>query len=167
MPHIFALIFKPLYIYSKHMVLLYLLFVKHCETIINQLIPCTEFKEVYEELENLRRLVQKYRLELSNREGNFNRMFTEKTPIHLDSRNRNSLMPAQSKSSSRDKSFSYAMSQTYGASTDAVDPVGIRRPAYNLIFIFFTLLTGHGDLHFLFSTFFKNAIFLCNRYGNF
>ena len=123
MPHLFALIFKPLYIYSTHMVLLYLLFVKHCETIINQSIPCTEFKEVYEELENLRRLVQKYRLELSNREGNFNRMFTEKTPIHLDSRNRNSLIPAQSKSSSRDKSFSYAMSQTYGASTDAVDPV--------------------------------------------
>lgn len=38
------------------------------------------WQEVYEELENLRKLVQKYRLELSNREGNFNRMFTEKTP---------------------------------------------------------------------------------------
>lgn len=35
-------------------------------------------------MENLRRLVQKYRLELSNREGNFNRMFTEKTPVLVE-----------------------------------------------------------------------------------
>lgn len=28
--------------------------------------------------------MQKYRLELSNREGNFNRMFVEKTPVHVD-----------------------------------------------------------------------------------
>lgn len=37
-----------------------------------------------EELERLRREIQRYRLELSNREGNFNRMFTEKQPIFVD-----------------------------------------------------------------------------------
>jgi len=39
------------------------------------------FQEVYDELDHLRKLVQKYRLELSNREGNFNRMFTGKMEI--------------------------------------------------------------------------------------
>ncbi|XP_076444173.1 uncharacterized protein LOC143282423 [Babylonia areolata] len=37
-----------------------------------------------EELERLRREVQRYRLELSNRDVNFNRMFTEKQPVHVD-----------------------------------------------------------------------------------
>ncbi|XP_076465692.1 uncharacterized protein LOC143297303 [Babylonia areolata] len=37
-----------------------------------------------EELERLRREIQRYRLELINRDANFNRMFTDKQPIHLD-----------------------------------------------------------------------------------
>ncbi|KAL8616683.1 hypothetical protein ACOMHN_031665 [Nucella lapillus] len=44
-----------------------------------------EYSQDYsEELERLRRQVQRYRLELSNRVVNFNRMFTEKQPIHVD-----------------------------------------------------------------------------------
>ncbi|KAK6188938.1 hypothetical protein SNE40_005012 [Patella caerulea] len=39
-----------------------------------------------EELERLRKEVRKYKLELSNRDWNFNRMFTEKQPIFVDHR---------------------------------------------------------------------------------
>ena len=38
-------------------------------------------QEVSEEVERLRREIQRYRLELSNRDNNFNRMFTEKQPM--------------------------------------------------------------------------------------
>ena len=34
----------------------------------------------------LKKEVEKYRMELRNREGNFNRMFTEKQPIFVDKR---------------------------------------------------------------------------------
>ncbi|XP_033634527.1 protein FAM184A-like [Asterias rubens] len=42
--------------------------------------------ETNEELERLRREVRKYRMELSNREGNFNRMFTDSVPVRVDQR---------------------------------------------------------------------------------
>ncbi|KAJ8029595.1 hypothetical protein HOLleu_29031 [Holothuria leucospilota] len=38
------------------------------------------------ELERMRRELERYRLELSNREGNFNRMFTNSSPVRVDSR---------------------------------------------------------------------------------
>ena len=45
------------------------------------------FIQDYEaELELLRAQVQKYRNELTNRETNFNRMFTEKQPVNLSSK---------------------------------------------------------------------------------
>lgn len=34
----------------------------------------------------MRRELERYRLELSNREGNFNRMFTTSNPVRVDSR---------------------------------------------------------------------------------
>ena len=43
-------------------------------------------QETNEELERLRREVRKYRMELSNREGNFNRMFTDSVPVRVDQR---------------------------------------------------------------------------------
>ncbi|KAK7116707.1 protein FAM184A-like [Littorina saxatilis] len=42
------------------------------------------FLDQNEELERLRREIHRYRLELSNRDANFNRMFTDKQPIHVD-----------------------------------------------------------------------------------
>ena len=43
------------------------------------------FEQDYdEEIERLRREIQRYRMELSNRETNFNRMFAEKSPLHTD-----------------------------------------------------------------------------------
>ena len=41
-----------------------------------------------DELERLRREVQRYRLELSNRELSFNRMFTDHQPVVVDGRGR-------------------------------------------------------------------------------
>lgn len=49
-------------------------------------------QEVSEEVERLRREIQRYRLELSNRDNNFNRMFTEKQPMLVNQRNQK---PAQ------------------------------------------------------------------------
>ena len=43
-------------------------------------------QDTSEELERLRREVRKYRMELSNREGNFNRMFTDSVPVRVDQR---------------------------------------------------------------------------------
>ena len=60
-------------------------------------------------MDHLRKLVQKYRLELSNREGNFNRMFTEKTPVHLDQRSLKSLAPLPPKAPSKDRSLNHSM----------------------------------------------------------
>ncbi|XP_033108868.1 WEB family protein At3g02930, chloroplastic-like [Anneissia japonica] len=40
--------------------------------------------EVNEEMERLKREIKHYRLELSNREGNFNRMFTNTLPVRLN-----------------------------------------------------------------------------------
>lgn len=44
------------------------------------------FQDNSDEIERLRREVQKYRLEISNRDANFNRMFTEKQRVHVDPR---------------------------------------------------------------------------------
>lgn len=41
-----------------------------------------------DELERLRREVQRYRLELSNREMSFNRMFTDHKPVIVDAKGR-------------------------------------------------------------------------------
>ncbi|XP_059148329.1 paramyosin-like [Physella acuta] len=45
-----------------------------------------EDDESSDEVERLRRELQKYRLELTNRDFNFNRMFTDKQPVLLDQR---------------------------------------------------------------------------------
>ncbi|ESO88373.1 hypothetical protein LOTGIDRAFT_234666 [Lottia gigantea] len=61
---------------------------KVTETVANQvgrLSKSVHYSES-EELEKLRKEIQKYRLELSNRDCNFNRMFTEKQPIFIDQR---------------------------------------------------------------------------------
>ncbi|XP_071965149.1 uncharacterized protein [Antedon mediterranea] len=42
--------------------------------------------EVNEEMERLRQEIKRYKLELSNREGNFNRMFTSTVPVRLDNK---------------------------------------------------------------------------------
>ncbi|GFS27352.1 protein FAM184A-like [Elysia marginata] len=47
----------------------------------------SQTQEVSEEVERLRREIQRYRLELSNRDNNFNRMFTEKQPMLVNQRN--------------------------------------------------------------------------------
>ncbi len=39
-----------------------------------------------EEIEKLRAQVHRYRMELSNREGNFNRMFVDQRPVVVDRR---------------------------------------------------------------------------------
>ena len=39
------------------------------------------FQDTNDELEKLRKEIQRYRLELYNREGNFNRIFSDKQPV--------------------------------------------------------------------------------------
>ena len=43
-------------------------------------------QEYAEEIEKLRKEVHRYRNELINREGNFNRMFTEQQPVCVERR---------------------------------------------------------------------------------
>lgn len=89
--------------------------------------------ESSDELERLRKEVQRYRLELRNREGNFNRMFTSTMPVLVDVRagahggsnsisggsDRGSDTPRlpvglQGPGSGRStKAFSYALSQSF------------------------------------------------------
>ncbi|XP_071488738.1 uncharacterized protein [Diadema antillarum] len=45
--------------------------------------PSEVGSDAYEEVERLKREIRWYRMELSNREGNFNRMFAESNPIRL------------------------------------------------------------------------------------
>ncbi|XP_031569090.1 paramyosin-like [Actinia tenebrosa] len=52
---------------------------------------CTPAYERDEELERLRKEVQRYRLEISNRESNFNRVFAEQKPIITDGKRRTSM----------------------------------------------------------------------------
>ncbi|KAK2183414.1 hypothetical protein NP493_313g05015 [Ridgeia piscesae] len=47
-------------------------------------VPIAVFMDCKEETKRLREQVAKFRMELSNRESNFNRMFTEKQPIVVD-----------------------------------------------------------------------------------
>ncbi|XP_064609906.1 protein FAM184A-like [Liolophura sinensis] len=77
------------------------------------------------EIERLRREVHKYRMELSNRDLNFNRMFTDKQPIVIDPRagkigvnqiqavNPHHRAPSTPPKTSREKSFSFASGQVY------------------------------------------------------
>ncbi|KXJ28906.1 CAP-Gly domain-containing linker protein 1 [Exaiptasia diaphana] len=51
---------------------------------------CSPAYEKDEELERLRREVQRYRLEISNRESNFNRVFAEQKPVLTDGRSKKS-----------------------------------------------------------------------------
>ena len=81
------------------------------------------FQQVYEELEHLRKLVQKYRLELSNREGNFNRMFTDQTPVHVDQRSMKPLAPLPLRAPVRDRSH-LSQSTDMLADTDRVGKNG-------------------------------------------
>ncbi|XP_067931243.1 protein FAM184A-like [Watersipora subatra] len=82
-------------------------------------------QEVYEELDQLRKLVQKYRLELSNREGNFNRMFTEKTPVHVDQRTLKTLAPLPLRAAVRDKSL---LNPTADVSIDTEKRLALPQP---------------------------------------
>ena len=45
---------------------------------------CHLFQDYGDELERLRREIQRYRNELSNRETNFNRMFSDKKPVNVN-----------------------------------------------------------------------------------
>ncbi|XP_078314613.1 uncharacterized protein LOC111114882 isoform X3 [Crassostrea virginica] len=82
-------------------------------------------KDYNEEVEKLRREVQRYRMELSNRDNNFNRMFTDGQQLMVDPRAGKIAItqqqvlaagPTQSKSDpligNREKSFSYAFVQS-------------------------------------------------------
>ncbi|XP_056022553.1 myosin-11-like isoform X7 [Ostrea edulis] len=82
-------------------------------------------KDYNEEVEKLRREVQRYRMELSNRDNNFNRMFTDGQQLMVDPRAGKIAItqqqvlaagPTQSKSdpllTNREKSFSYAFVQS-------------------------------------------------------
>ncbi|XP_021348441.1 protein FAM184A-like isoform X1 [Mizuhopecten yessoensis] len=78
-----------------------------------------------DELEKLRKEVQRYRMEISNRDGNFNRMFSNSQPMVVDPRagkigvSQNQILSGNSASYTetiglpvREKSFSYAFVQS-------------------------------------------------------
>ncbi|XP_048736350.1 protein FAM184A-like isoform X5 [Ostrea edulis] len=94
-----------------------------------------QYTDYNEEVEKLRREVQRYRMELSNRDNNFNRMFTDGQQLMVDPRAGKIAItqqqvlaagPTQSKSdpllTNREKSFSYAFVQSLdeSVSTDGV-----------------------------------------------
>lgn len=79
------------------------------------------FTDYNDELEKLRREVQRYRMELSNRDSNFNRVFSTQQPLTVDPRAGKIGMSSQQviashKSNepllSKEKSFSYAFVQS-------------------------------------------------------
>lgn len=86
------------------------------------------------EIEHLRREVHKYRMELSNRDLNFNRMFTDKQPIVIDPRagkigvnqiqavNPHHRVPSTPPKTSREKSFSLASGQVYDRDVSTLKP---------------------------------------------
>ncbi|KAK3601054.1 hypothetical protein CHS0354_029280 [Potamilus streckersoni] len=90
-----------------------------------------KFTDYNDELEKLRREVQRYRLELSNRDNNFNRMFTDHQPLIVDSKagkigmSQTQVMTSSSPMSAfsipaspnaREKTFSYAVLQSFDES---------------------------------------------------
>lgn len=91
----------------------------------HQLPAQRQYTDYNEEVEKLRREVQRYRMELSNRDNNFNRMFTDGQQLMVDPRAGKIAItqqqvlaagPTQSKSEpvlgNREKSFSYAFVQS-------------------------------------------------------
>ncbi|XP_071171595.1 uncharacterized protein LOC143072121 isoform X2 [Mytilus galloprovincialis] len=81
---------------------------------------CTN-KDYNDELEKLRREVQRYRMELSNRDNNFNRVFSTQQPLTVDPRAGKIGMSSQQVIAShrsnepllsKEKSFSYAFVQS-------------------------------------------------------
>ncbi|OWF52814.1 protein FAM184A-like isoform X3 [Mizuhopecten yessoensis] len=85
----------------------------------------TNFTDYNDELEKLRKEVQRYRMEISNRDGNFNRMFSNSQPMVVDPRagkigvSQNQILSGNSASYTetiglpvREKSFSYAFVQS-------------------------------------------------------
>nr|XP_022309116.1 uncharacterized protein LOC111114882 isoform X6 [Crassostrea virginica] len=91
----------------------------------HQLPAQRQYTDYNEEVEKLRREVQRYRMELSNRDNNFNRMFTDGQQLMVDPRAGKIAItqqqvlaagPTQSKSDpligNREKSFSYAFVQS-------------------------------------------------------
>ncbi|XP_021348442.1 protein FAM184A-like isoform X2 [Mizuhopecten yessoensis] len=87
---------------------------------------CSKNHQDYnDELEKLRKEVQRYRMEISNRDGNFNRMFSNSQPMVVDPRagkigvSQNQILSGNSASYTetiglpvREKSFSYAFVQS-------------------------------------------------------
>ncbi|XP_033749682.1 protein FAM184A-like isoform X3 [Pecten maximus] len=82
-------------------------------------------KDYNDEVEKLRKEVQRYRMELSNRDGNFNRMFSNSQPMVVDPRagkigvSQNQILSGNSATYTetiglpvREKSFSYAFVQS-------------------------------------------------------
>ena len=65
---------------------------KHCTIIVPQKESLIKldlyFQDTSEEVDRLKREILRYRMELSNRESNFNRMFTEKQPVFVNQNNR-------------------------------------------------------------------------------
>ncbi|CAG2256606.1 unnamed protein product [Mytilus edulis] len=87
---------------------------------------CTN-KDYNDELEKLRREVQRYRMELSNRDNNFNRVFSTQQPLTVDPRAGKIGMSSQQVIAShrsnepllsKEKSFSYAFVQSIDDSFD-------------------------------------------------
>ncbi|XP_013416489.1 protein FAM184A [Lingula anatina] len=88
------------------------------------------YMEYHDELERLRREVQRYKMELTNREGNFNRMFTDKQNVRVDGRaGRFSMQQQQFFQSAvpatvppfkviRERTIACAVSEGYDASQD-------------------------------------------------
>lgn len=85
----------------------------------------TNFTDYNDELDKLRKEVQRYRMEISNRDGNFNRMFSSSQPMVVDPRagkigvGQSQVLSANSTSYTetiglpvREKSFSYAFVQS-------------------------------------------------------
>lgn len=77
-----------------------------------------------EEMIKMKKLLDKYKLELRNREGNFNRMFTEKQPVFVDKRAGRSAMTGF-KHGGDMSHFRYTRERTYHPgtmrSTSAID----------------------------------------------
>ncbi|XP_069137513.1 paramyosin-like isoform X2 [Argopecten irradians] len=85
----------------------------------------TNFTDYNDEVEKLRKEVQRYRMELSNRDGNFNRMFSNSQPMVVDPRagkigvSQNQILSGHNATYTetiglpvREKSFSYAFVQS-------------------------------------------------------
>ncbi|XP_061172433.1 protein FAM184A-like isoform X2 [Saccostrea echinata] len=107
----------------------------------HQLPSQRQYTDYNEEVEKLRREVQRYRMELSNRDNNFNRMFTDGQQLMVDPRAGKIAItqqqvlaagPTQSKSEphigNREKSFSYAFVQSLDESVSTDGSRVAKRP---------------------------------------